>query len=158
MQNSFKIIFLSGIILLSACESVQKLSEPKPLEGKNVSVHPLGAGEVDFRLKVSGLTSTLWLTAELVNNSTETVNFETLKLLQFADPSCLENQDFEKPRTETLAPNERQLVRYSFKLHASQKHSPEYERCKDQALKFTVSGVQLAGKELPHKSLTIQSE
>ena len=170
MQNNKKINLtsraargFSAIVLVLSlfsvgCQTIEKLNEPKPLEGPNVSVYPLGDGQVDLRLKVSTLTSTLWVTTELVNNSTEPVVFETPKLLQFQDPSCLENQEFEKPRVETLAPNERQIVRYSFQLYSQQKRSPAYERCRDQALKFTVSGVQVAGKELPMKTLTIVSE
>ncbi len=161
MQNNtvIKILFsLLSALLLSSCETVNRLNEPQPLEGSNVSIYPLGDGQVDLRLKVSGLTSTLWITTELVNHSTQTVIFETPKLLQFQDSTCLEDQEFEKPRTETLAPNERQIVRYSFRLHSEQKRSPAYERCRAQALKFTVGGVHVAGKELPEKTLTILSK
>jgi hypothetical protein len=157
-QNKFHtiLLFIVFSFTISACESFERLKEPKPLEGKDVNVYSLGDGQVEFRLKATGFTSTLWVTTELVNNSSDVLTFDTANLLQFEDISCLEDKEFEKPRAESLKPNERQQVHYTFKLYALQKHSPEYERCKTVPLKFAINSIKRNEKPVEVKTLTIE--
>lgn len=157
--RAFSAVFSLSLLMgsLIGCETFNKLRKPKPLVGKDVQVYDLADGKINFRMKVSGFTSTLWITTELVNNSSdENVEFSPPALLQFSEPSCLENQEFEQVDSTSLSPHERRLVRFEFKLYGKQKHSSHYERCKDAPLKFTVSGIKLGVKDIAPLSLTIQ--
>ena len=162
MQDRLKFfkIFLFALSLgftLTACESFQTVNEAKTLEGPDVSTYSLALGAVEFRLKVSGLTSSLWITTELINKSNRVLIYTTRDLLQFEDASCLEDQRFESRETGTLKPNERQIIRYTFRLYAAQKYSPEYERCKAQPLRFKIGGLSLGGEVVAPLSFTIQN-
>ncbi|OFZ19217.1 MAG: hypothetical protein A2Z20_05055 [Bdellovibrionales bacterium RBG_16_40_8] len=160
MLNNYKkfLIFSFFIANIMGCETFKKLSEPKPLVGKDIHVYNLAANQVELRLKVSGLTSTMWVTAELVNNSGQFLSFQTRELLQFDDPECLNNQEFETPRATVLYPKERVLLHYTFRLHALQKHSTQYEKCKGKPIKFKVDGLLLNNEIVQPITLTIVNE
>src|SRR5690606_33847380 len=103
------------------------------------------------------LTSRLWISTELYNKSDRPLTYMTSELVQFIDKSCLEDQKFESTPSGTLAPEERRVIRYTFKLYSGQKYSPEYERCRKQPLKFQIGGLTLGTEPVTPTTFTIEN-
>lgn len=166
MSNKFISLFSSirGLFCIAlifaqlSCAEIEKATAPKPLEGADVTVYDLAEGQVEFRMKITGLTSTVWMTTELVNKSNKEVYFDSNTLVQFSDPTCMGKRDYEDIPATTLKPQARQLLHYSFQLYAKRKNSPEFERCKDQPLRFVVSGLQINAVEAKPFTFTISDE
>jgi hypothetical protein len=150
----FCVVFMTAIGL-TACETFDKIREPKPLTGENVHVYNMADGQIEFRMKVTGLTSTLWVTTELVNNSSRNISYVAEELLQFVAKECVEGQDIDAPPGSQIVPNGRQLIRYTYRLLSEKKSSPMYEQCKNVPLKFKVSTVRLDNSDVAPITLTI---
>lgn len=144
-QKVFTRVTLGIIIgLLSVnCAKLGLQPNHEPISGEDISVYNLADGQLEFRVKVTGMTSTLWITADLVNNSDTSLTFDPNTLLQFSDPSCVANNDFEKIDNTSVPSKSFQRFRYSFQLYSKRKNSPEYARCKDKPLHFRVDGLLL---------------
>lgn len=148
---------LPFVLSLTGCESFEKIREPKPLTGENVHVYSLANGRIEFRMKVSGLTSTLWISAELINLSDDNLTFDPEHLLRFDDPECLEDREYEKIEKNALGPQESQVMRYTFRLYARKKSAPQYAQCKEKPLKFKVDGLLLNNLVVQPLTLTIEN-
>ncbi len=153
-----RLLIFFFVFALGACAEFEKATAPKPLVGEDVSVYDLADGQVEFRMKITGLTSTIWMTTELINKSDKDVYFDSKTLVKFEDSTCLSKRDFDDIPNTILKPKAHQILHYSFQLLAKRSNSPEYERCKAQPLRFVVSGLQINAIEAKQFSFTIQDE
>lgn len=154
----FSSLFLTGAmaVFASGCQQMEKIKEPKPLAGADVSEHTLADGKIGLKLKVTGLTSTVWFTTEIVNKSSEPVGYSAKDLISFDHQECVREFDVEENKAGVLQPNERVLLRYSFSNLAKQKRSPEYENCRFTPTKLQVSGLTLGNAFVEPIRVTIE--
>ena len=136
------------------CSSI-KLTQNRPLDGQDVSRHSLADGQVELRLKVSELTSNVWLTTEIINNSASPLSFNSENLISVENTTCLVNFHFEKSLTGSLNPSERVQLRYSYQDKGKQKYSDLYEECRSVPLRFKVSGLSLGDQSVAPIQLTV---
>jgi hypothetical protein len=149
------ILFCTAIFGLVGCEKLLK-TDQAPLTGDDVSVHSLADSQVQVRMKISGLTSNLWVTAEIYNNSGQVLQLASQNLIMFQDEKCLDVREEINEILSPLQPQERRRFRFSYYWKGRKKKDPLYEECKEKPLRFTLNGLMLGEKKVQIPNWTIQ--
>jgi hypothetical protein len=143
------------LLSLSGCGQLLKTNQV-PLSGEDVSVHSLADSQVELRMKISGLTSNLWITAELYNNSGQVLQLTSQNMLSFQEEKCLDVREEINEILSPLQPQERRQFRFSYYWKGRKKNDPMYEECQTKPLRFTLNGLVLGENKLVVPSWTIQ--
>lgn len=140
---------------LLGCSQLLK-TEQVPLSGDDVSVQSLADSQIELRMKISGLTSNLWITAEIYNNSGQVLQLASQNLISFQDEKCLDVREEINEILSPLQQQERKRFRFSYYWKGRKKNDPLYEECKAKPLRFTLNGLTLGEKKIQVPNWTIQ--
>jgi len=144
----------AAALLLSGCaNTIQR--QQKPLTGEGVSHHTLAKGDVELSMKISSLTSNVWITTELLNQSANDLELNTAELIAFENNQCIEVRDAVTGSTEPLKPQERRLFRASYFWKGKRKSDPLYDTCKQLPIRFTITGLKLQGEAVTAPNWTV---
>jgi hypothetical protein len=147
-------LLICGTFILSGCSLIEK--KDSRLSGEGVTTHSLADGQIELKMKISALTSNLWITTELFNNSGQELHLQTADLIEFENPECFEVRDQIENTAAPIRTQEFSRFRYSYFWKGRRKSDPLYETCLVKPMRFTLRGIEHNRQALVTPKWTIQ--